>query len=115
MVELDLIQETKDFISALGYKKEDIQWMGGRDFAIPIDDFWNSKPQFYSAGYGWQEVAPDFKVAFKDHSWIQREEYDGSEWWEYYHYPEMPLRIESVNNFIAKHYEQSLAEINHVK
>lgn len=115
MAERDIIQETKDYIDALGYGKEDIQWIGGRDFTIPINNFWNSKPQMYDSGYGTQEVAPDLIIAFKDHTWIQREEYDGSEWWEYYRYPLMPLRIESVNKFVADRYEHSLAAINHVK
>lgn len=36
---VEFIEETKLFIDALGYKKEDIKWIGGKDFTIPIDNF----------------------------------------------------------------------------
>lgn len=112
MRDRELIQETKDFIDALGYTKEDIHWIGGDDFVIPINDFWNAQPQHYNPGYGFQEVAPDLVIVFNDNSWIQREEYDGSEWWQHYTCPTMPLRIESVTDFVTKKYDRSLARIN---
>lgn len=113
-MDVDLIQETKDFMAAFGYTKQDIQWIGGRDFTIPISDFWNSKPQIYNAGYGSQEVAMDLTIVFKDGSWMEREEYDGSEWWVHRRCPSMPLRIESVKKFTAP-YDSSLARINGLK
>ena len=76
---VDLIQETKDYLSALGYKKEDIAWIGCRDFTIPINCFWDSPPQMYDPGYGTEEVATDLVIVFKDNSWIERSSYDGSE------------------------------------
>ena len=97
----ELIQETKDFMDALGYTKEDIQWIGGDDFTVPIDCFWNASPQFYESGYGWPEAATDLKIVFKDNTWLERAEYDGSEWWEYMKCPVMPLRIERVDNFVC--------------
>ena len=108
----ELIQETKDFIAALGYTKDDIQWMGGRDFAIPIDCFWNAAPQIYDAGYGWAEVAEDFVIVFEDNSWLERYEYDGAECWKYKHCPKMPSNVKWVNNFTSKDYESTLAAIN---
>lgn len=110
----ELIQETKDFIAALGYTKNDIQWIGGQDFAIPIDCFWDATPQIYDAGYGWAEVAEDLKIVFKDNSWIERFEYDGAEHWNYKCCPKRPLRTVPVNNFISNHYESTLARINNV-
>ena len=35
----------------------------------------------YDSGYGLQELGG--VVVFKDGSWLERGEYDGSEWWEY--------------------------------
>ena len=40
----------------------------------------------YDNGYGCQEV--DGKIVFTDNSWIQRGEYDGSEWWTYLRCPQ---------------------------
>jgi hypothetical protein len=110
----ELIQETKDYIEALGYSKEDIQWIGGHDFTIPIDCFWKAAPQVYDAGYGSQEVAMDLVIVFKDGSWLERQEYDGSEWWAYKRCPNMPLRIESVKRFVGM-YDSTLARINGIK
>lgn len=34
-------------------------------------------------GYGSAAIATDLIIYFKDHTYIVRGEYDGSEWWEY--------------------------------
>ena len=34
-------------------------------------------------GYGASAIATDLIIYFKDHTYIIRGEYDGSEWWEY--------------------------------
>lgn len=101
----ELIQETKDFIAALGYTKDDIAWIGCSDFTIPINCFWDAPPQEYDAGYGFPEVATDLVIVFKDNSWLERAEYDGSEWWEYKKPPTMPLEIEWVNTFVDRYYD----------
>lgn len=48
----------------------------------------------YDNGYGSQELFG--MVLFTDKSWISREEYDGSEWWETY----VPLTREMILNEI---------------
>jgi hypothetical protein len=42
----------------------------------------------YNNGYGGQEV--DGQIWFKDGTWADRGEYDGSEWWEYHKCPGIP-------------------------
>ena len=42
----------------------------------------------YDNGYGMQELGG--LVWFDDNSWLERREYDGSEWWEYKQYPKIP-------------------------
>ena len=37
---------------------------------------------FYDATYGTQEILPSLRIVFKDGSWLERQEYDGAEWWE---------------------------------
>ena len=105
---MDLIQETKLYIEALGYSKDDIDWIGCKDFYIPIDCFWNSVPQEYDAGFGSIEVAADLVIVFKDNSWLERAEYDGSEWWTYKHTPQKPANyVWKVNKFVNSNYEAS--------
>jgi hypothetical protein len=40
----------------------------------------------YDNGYGGQEIGGF--IVFKDKTWLERREYDGSEWWEYFSTPE---------------------------
>ena len=42
----------------------------------------------YDEGYGGQILFGT--VIFKDGSWLERGEYDGSEWWEYKRTPKLP-------------------------
>jgi hypothetical protein len=42
----------------------------------------------YDNGYGGQVL--DGKIWFKDGTWADRGEYDGSEWWEYHKCPGIP-------------------------
>ena len=37
----------------------------------------------YNDGFGGAEINQNLRVIFKDGSWLERREYDGSEWWEY--------------------------------
>ncbi len=41
----------------------------------------------YNNGYGSQELSG--LVWFNDNSWLERGEYDGSEWWAYKEYPKI--------------------------
>jgi len=42
----------------------------------------------YDNGFGGQEV--DGEIWFKDGTWADRGEYDGSEWWNYHKCPKVP-------------------------
>lgn len=51
------------------------------------DVFLDSLNNDYDDGYGGQNL---FGVIFcEDGAWMQRDEYDGSEWWSIYQYPDM--------------------------
>lgn len=42
----------------------------------------------YDSGYGIAEVKRDIRI-MGDKWWLERAEYDGSEWWEYKEYPQI--------------------------
>lgn len=48
----------------------------------------------YDDSYGWQELYG--VVWFKDGSWLEREEYDGSEWWTLKQTPAIPKMLQGV-------------------
>ena len=82
----NLYQETLEAIGRLGMTLSDVGWVGSYDgeYAISWDEFaLIASKTDYDSGYGGQEIANDLVVVFKDRSWLERGEYDGSEWWEH--------------------------------
>jgi hypothetical protein len=53
--------------------------------------FFDSLDFSYNAGYGTQHLHGT--VWLKDGTWLEREEYDGSEWWVYKKAPQIPERL----------------------
>lgn len=51
------------------------------EYIKKIDNVNDLKEIQYYDGYGIQELYG--YVVFNDNTWLEREEYDGSEWWEY--------------------------------
>lgn len=84
----NLLQETKAMLEECGLAPADVCWVGSKDgsyvaswgrFAL-LADF------TYDAGYGGQEIAQDL-VVVGESWWLERHEYDGSEWWEHKELP----------------------------
>lgn len=48
----------------------------------------------YDGGYGGQELYGRVWL-MEDHTWLERGEYDGSEWWEYRKCPRVPDELKS--------------------
>ncbi len=53
----------------------------------------------YDNGYGGQEL--EGTIWFKDGTWTERGEYDGSEWWQHQEIPDIPIELER-GNFIFR-------------
>lgn len=79
----------------------DIKWVGCTSFKIPIEEFWKLADREYDAGYGGVEVAEDL-IVVGESWWLERHEYDGSEWWEYKELPQEPEKIISVPTLFPK-------------
>jgi hypothetical protein len=56
-----------------------------------VNYFLDSLDFSYNDGYGLQYLYGT--VWFKDGTWLEREEYDGSEWWVYKKAPQIPNRL----------------------
>ena len=82
---MNLLDETKGEISQSGHSTDDVRFVGSRDGRIGLT--WGQAEKVldidYFDGYGGQEIAVDLVVVFTDGGFLRREEYDGSEWWEY--------------------------------
>ena len=111
----NLRKETIAVLKEHGKKWSDVVGVCGNDFQITKEQFWELANKRYDYGYGRNEVAFDLKIVGKDF-WLERQEYDGAEWWEYKELPNLSsLPIKKVDRIIRDgvHYcADSIAELN---
>lgn len=99
----NLLRETISELEEHGKTLDDVVWIG-EEARINyytkeiIDGYTISKSQFlelanrnYDDGYGGLEVNEHLLVVGKDF-WLERYDYDGSEWWEYKTQPIQPTK-----------------------
>lgn len=113
---MNLWAETERDLLRLGKTWDDVVAVVGNHFRI-------SKEQFkelalntdYDNSWGAPEVATDLKIVGSDF-WLERHEYDGSEWWEYKTMPNINLPLKSVKRLSVVGTDdcgwQSLNELN---
>lgn len=109
---MNLLEET---IDALGYQGKDpseVLWVGIKNFSTKQkaspewrkdikenswkwDEFYKIADFEYDEGFGIQEVKDGLVIVGKDW-WLERHEYDGSEWWEFKTLPKCPTAGESL-------------------
>jgi len=91
----NLLKETLEILKENNKTEEDVLWCSVTDIDEYHHDFENAKEGYfgfeefkkwadknYDSGYGGQEVHPRLFIVGKDF-WLERHEYDGSEWWEF--------------------------------
>ena len=81
---MNFVDETKEAIKESEHLIEDIMFIGSKDgkYRITWNDFIKIGDFDYDNGYGWSEIPDNLIVYFKDGTYLFRNEYDGSEWWE---------------------------------
>ena len=84
---MNLYKETMNCLAEHGKTFDDVVAICGNEFRIKKDDFIKLSNVEYDSGFGAPEVAEDL-VVVGDGFWLERHEYDGSEWWEYKSIPE---------------------------
>lgn len=92
----NLLKETKRILKEHGKTIKDIVAVQGADFGIRVDDFIRLADTLYDNGFGSPKVAEDL-VVIGNGFWLERHEYDGSEWWEYKECPAILENIIEVN------------------
>lgn len=78
-------KELIDDLKSEGLTLEDIRWVGTRDIKYNLNIFLNS----LDSGCGGTVINTGLLIV-GDNWWLERHEYDGSEWWEFKKYPEEP-------------------------
>lgn len=86
---MNLRTETLDTLKAHDKTIEDIRFICSGGVNIPIDAFFMMADRTYNNGYGGAEVDMGLQIVGDDW-WLERGEYDGSEWWEFKTMPKKP-------------------------
>lgn len=100
---MNLLKETLELMTRKGKSATDVRWVGmvDPDFLQAIRptpqpvpcgtwaDFVRYADFDYDDGYGGAEINSKL-VVIGDDWWLERHEYDGSEWWEFKTLPQKP-------------------------
>lgn len=85
----NLLEETVSVLIENKKDPVDVLWVGTDDFKTDWFDFAKNADKEYDEDFGCEEVNINLKIVGKDF-WLERHEYDGSEWWEYKTLPVEP-------------------------
>ncbi|MCD6125153.1 hypothetical protein J7J18_06655 [bacterium] len=86
----NLLKETLEILEQHNKKPEDVKWCGIPGFGYcSWNEFAAIADVEYDSGYGTAMVATDLVIVGEDW-WLEREEYDGAEWWEFKTLPVKP-------------------------
>ena len=89
---INLKDETLEVLNRYNKTWDDVEWLGNNDKIIDKDKFLILADREYDNGYGGNEVSLNLVVVGKDF-WLERHEYDGSEWWEFKQLPKKPISM----------------------
>lgn len=91
---MNLLNETRDILLSNNKTFDDVIFIGDRatHTKVTVKEFLEHANVEYKNGYGIEEINTDLILVGKDF-WLERHEYDGSEWWEYKSMP-------NVNDFV---------------
>lgn len=93
--DINLYNETLEILNENNLTESDVVWVGNKEFKMSWHEFKEIAYNFwYDSGYGSHQIRPDLLVVGKNW-WLERHEYDGSEWWEY---KSLPIEPKISNN-----------------
>lgn len=101
----NLLEETLEKLKESDKKESEVEWVGTSTKWFSWDHFKKISDEEYDSSYGSEEVYPGLLIVGSNW-WLERHEYDGSEWWEYKEIPKKPERFIEVSNvFVDDHYK----------
>lgn len=105
----NLLKETLESLELNGKTEEDVRFVSGKlRYGEPSAWFsWNEFAENsdfdYDDGFGGAEINQSLKIV-GDGWWLERGEYDGSEWWEFKTLPTKPERQITITQDLLKEY-----------
>jgi len=103
----NLLEETIEILKANGKTPNDVRWVGDGKKFTTWKNFEAISNFRYYAGYGGNEIAGSLLICGDDF-WLERGEYDGSEWWEFRTTPEIPLEKSTLISVKNEDYRDSI-------
>lgn len=91
----NLLEETLEVLETYNLTIKDIKWIGSEDFKI--QNFFDIANIIYDEGFGGQRIPYDLVIVGEDW-WLERAEYDGSEWWRFMKKPIEPSKEKKLEN-----------------
>ncbi len=81
----NLLEETRETMADYGLSPHKIKFIGSSygPYGCTWEEFETIADFEYDNDYGCLGVARDLIIVFYDGSWLERKEYDGSEWWDF--------------------------------
>lgn len=97
---MNLLKETQRDIEKNGYDTKDIVFIGSEEsgHSCNWEQFQVLANREYRNGHGGTEVATDLIIVFSDGTLMSRDEYDGSEWWNFRKPFKMPEKKKEITN-----------------
>ena len=91
---MNLLNETRDILLSNNKTFDDVLFVGdgSTHTKMTVKEFLEHANVEYNGGYGIEEINTKLILVGKDF-WLERHEYDGSEWWEYKSMP-------NINDFV---------------
>jgi len=111
----NLLKETLQVLKDNDLTEKDVSWVGSLDHRISWSRFKVLANKDYDNGYGGQQVCTDLLVVGKDW-WLERHEYDGSEWWEFKKHPQGNLEKEAflASVFSDRDCNDTISTVNNI-
>ena len=83
---VNLLEETLHALKYNGKTPKDVLWVGDQYKKTTWKNFERISNFEYDSGYGCSEIESSLTIV-GDTWWLEREDYDGSEWWEFKEHP----------------------------
>lgn len=80
---VNLYDETRQALDDIDKEMSDIKYIVCGFQEIKIYDMVTVFDVDYDNGWGGNEIPLSLSIVFEDGTWLERAEYDGSEWWTY--------------------------------
>lgn len=97
----NLLEETLHTLNINGKQPEDVLFCQTGEGSFSWEYFLTHSSFNYDNGYGGNEIDLSLMVVGKDF-WLERHEYDGSEWWEFKTIPQKEEPIENLTPEILR-------------